>query len=47
MRVGQIAIQRQCLLAFSNALGRAVGENLDDAQEPVGLRMVRGQGQEL
>ena len=47
VRVGQISIQRQCLLAFSNALGRAVGEHLDDAQKPVGQRMLWSQGQSL
>ena len=29
VRISQISIQRQCLLAFSNALGRAVGEHFD------------------
>ena len=41
--VGQIAIQRQCLLAFSNPLGRAVCKNVDATQDPVGRCVVRGQ----
>ena len=47
VRIGQISIQRQCLLAFSNALGRAVCEHLDDTQKPVGHGMLSGRGTEL
>ena len=42
MRVGQISIQRQRLLAFSDALGRAVGENLDGPQKQVGPGVLWG-----
>ena len=41
MRVGQISIQRQRLFAFSNALGRAIGKDLDEAQQHMGPRVVR------
>ena len=36
VRAGQISIQRQRLLAFGDALSRAVRKNLDDAQYQVG-----------
>ena len=37
MRIGQISIQSQPVLAFSNSLGRTVGKNMDDTQIHVGL----------
>ena len=47
MSVGQISIQRQRPLAFSDALRRAVGSNLDTAQDHVSESVLRGQGQHL
>ena len=46
MSAGQIAIQRQRLLAFSDALSRAFRKHLDEAQKArVRQRMVRCEGQ--
>ena len=42
VRAGQISIQRQRPLAFSNALGRAVRKNLDDAQDACEPRHAAG-----
>ena len=44
MSAGQIAIQRQRLLAFSDALSCAVRKNLHEAQDQVGQGMVRCEG---
>ena len=41
MRVGQIAIQRQRVLAFADALGGAVGEHLHSAQDQMGPGILR------
>ena len=43
MSIGQIAIDRQCLLAFSNPLGGPVGRNVDVTQDQVSQCMVRCQ----
>ena len=44
MSVGQISIQRQCLLKFRNALSRAVRKHLDDSPRSGGPKRgsVRG-----
>ena len=47
MRVGQVAIQRQRLFAFSDASVRAVRKNLDVTHMHVGLRVVGVHGQNL
>src|SRR3974390_1886489 len=47
VRISEVTIQRQCLLAVSNALGRAVGEHFDVSEMPVGARVLWGQGQSL
>src|SRR6266576_5130298 len=43
MNVGNIGIEQQGLLAFSNPLGSAVRKHVDDTQNQVGFCMVRGQ----
>ena len=43
--MGQIVIQRQRSFAFSDALSRAVRENLDDAEQQVRQGMLRSQRQ--
>jgi hypothetical protein len=47
VRVGQISIQPQRSLAFSDALWGAVGPSLDDAQAQMSERTLRGEGQRL
>ena len=47
VRVSQVAIQRQRLLAFSNALVRTVHKKLEETHVHVGLRMLGVQGQSL
>ncbi len=47
IRAGQISIQRQRLLALSNALRRPVRNNLSNAEERVSRGVSWGQGQSL
>src|SRR6516165_3646876 len=47
MRQGVISIQSQCTLEFSNGLGRAVGEVLDEAHAVMRDWMIRSQRQRL
>ena len=47
VRLGQISVQRQRLLAFGDAFGRTVCKDVDDAQSQVGHGKVRGNRQSL
>jgi hypothetical protein len=45
--MGQISVQRQRLLEFGNALGRAVRKDLDFPQAQMSQGMVRSEGQSI
>ena len=44
MSAGQVAIQRQCLLAVCDAFGHASRIHLDDAKNQVGPSVIRCEG---